>query len=50
MGDAFHVLLDEVGEEIFGLRWIVYRPVVAAWMDANPERVAWLIHRLRGAL
>lgn len=47
MTDPFLSTLDEVGEEVFGVQWLAFRPFVARWVDANPERVAWLRHRLQ---
>jgi hypothetical protein len=47
MPDPFTQVLDDVGEEVFGLQWLAFRPLVARWVEDNPERVAWLRHRLR---
>lgn len=47
MPDAFQATLDELGEEIFGMAWLAYRPLVARWVSSNPERVAWLCRRIR---
>jgi hypothetical protein len=43
----FAGFLDELGEELFGAQWPFYRPALMRWVDANPERVAWLEGRMR---
>lgn len=45
--DGLLQIVDELGEEILGLRWLVYRPFVVRWMDGNPERVFWIVRRVR---
>ena len=47
MTSGFQTTLDELGEEIFGLQWLCFRPVVAAWVVRNPDRVDWLCRRIR---
>jgi hypothetical protein len=46
MSDGFDAFLNELGEEIFGVQWVLYRPAVARWTATNPERVLWLRRRL----
>jgi hypothetical protein len=43
----FQATLDELGEDVFGAAWLAYRPLVARWVERNPERVAWLCQRIR---
>ena len=44
---ALHAFLDEVCEEMLGIRWLAVRPHIHAWLKVNPERAIWLDHRLR---
>lgn len=48
MTDAFREIVDELGEEILGVKWLLLRSKVHRWIDGNPQRVEWLIRRLRG--
>ena len=43
----FTAFLDEVGEELFGVQWVFFRPQVQRWALTNPERMAWLEARMR---
>lgn len=47
MSENFGRFLDELGEELFGVQWVFFRPQVARWAQANPERIAWLEGRMR---
>lgn len=45
--DAFEAVVHELGEELLGFKWLLVRGRVHAWIEENPERVAWLRRRLR---
>jgi len=45
--DGLLEIVDELGEETLGVRWIAVRPFVVRWMEANPERVFWIVRRVR---
>lgn len=47
MTEGFSSLVDELGEEVFGVAWLHLRGPVIRWIESNPERVAWICHRLR---
>lgn len=39
--------LDELGQEIFGVQWLAFRPYVAAWVERNPDKAEAITRRLR---
>ncbi len=46
MTDPFIAVIHELGEELFGVQYVWMRGHVERWAATNPERVAWLEHRL----
>lgn len=46
MSDPFVAFVHELGEELFGAQYVWMRAHVEQWASVNPERVAWLEHRL----
>lgn len=44
---SFPDIINELGEEILGAQWLIFKPHVVRWLAANPERVQWLTQRLQ---
>lgn len=39
-------LLDDIGDQLLGPKWTTVAPMVAAWLQANPEKAAALHARI----
>lgn len=45
--DTFGQCLHELGEEIFGEKWLILQHRLNRWLRDEPEKAQWLRHRVR---